>query len=110
MKKRATDFSVEAAKEYFASRKDLVKLFDVEYKGKDRKARTDKSPVSEYRWFIQLCSEYGIPRSVMLKSLQKFDNRLKDYNLLAFNLYCSRMFRIVPIESKNDERILGGGA
>ncbi|MDA3067613.1 hypothetical protein OFO01_07430 [Campylobacter sp. JMF_01 NE2] len=102
-------FSVEAARKYFESRKDLKKLFNVEYKGKDRQARFDISPISEYRWFIQLGCEYGVPRSLMLKSIQKFDKRFKDYNLVTFNLYCTRMFKMTPIESENDDRILGGG-
>ena len=112
--KEQAPFSLEIAKELFY-KNGLEKLFVVEFKGKDRKARTDKSYISELRWFIQLCSEYGIPRSVMLKSIQKFDDRFKDYNLLAFNLYCSRMFKLTPIDDKKDtinkrktERILDG--
>lgn len=90
----------------------LKKIFNVTYKGKDRKPRTDKSPISEYRWFIKLCSQRGIPRRIILDAILENDDRFKDYNLLAFNLYCSRMFKIEPIEDKKSSKSLinrGGG-
>ena len=88
----------------------LPRLFKVEFKGKeDRKPRTDKSNISQYRSFILHCSQRGIPRSVMLKVLQKHDESLQDYNLLAFNLYCSRMFSLTPINGEKDSSQNNGG-
>ena len=98
-------FTVEAARKYLESRKDFKKLFNVEYKGTNRQTRLDKSPISEYRWIIEICLEYAIPLNILQKSIQQFDPRLKDYKMITLRMYCSRMFKKTPIENKTEDRI-----
>lgn len=83
--------------------KKLKKKYKVVYVGVlGRKPRTDKSPISEYRDYLKCCMERGISRDIMCQALKDIDPRFADYDTNKLNLYCSRMFRRIPI-LKRDE-------
>lgn len=76
----------------------LKKIYDVKFMGKaGRKPRTDKSPISEYRSYLENCIKRGISREIMFNVITANDDRFANYDINKLNLYCSRMFKRIPI-------------